>query len=70
MIKLEQDGRSWYFNPDSFLSAQVDRDDRGYIKKLYLKFSYYDYYLSLEFEGKDAEDNYKRMEEFLVSGIA
>lgn len=70
MIKLEQEGRSWYFNPESFLFAQVDRDDGGYIKKLYLKFSYYDYYTSLEFEGKDAEYNYKRIEEFLVSGIA
>lgn len=70
MIKLEQDGRSWYFNPDSFLFAQVDRDTNGYVTELILKFSYYDYYTTLTFEGKVAEDNYKRIEEFLVSGIA
>ena len=70
MIKLEQEGRSWYFNPDSFMYAQIDRDTQGYITELTVKFSYYDDWTSLTFEGKFAEDNYKRIEEFLVSGIA
>ncbi len=65
MIKLEQEGRSWYFNPESFLFAQVDRDKSGYVVNLLLKFSYYDYYTSLEFEGKDAELNFVRIEHFL-----
>jgi hypothetical protein len=65
MIKLEQGERSWWFNPESFLYAQVDRDKSGYVVNLLLKFSYYDYYTTLEFEGKDAELNFVRIENFL-----
>lgn len=65
MIKLEQGERSWFFNPESLFYVQVDRDERGYVVTLFLKFTWHDTYTSLEFEGKDAEENFERIEYYL-----
>jgi len=67
MIKLMEGNSTWYFNPSSFMYAQVDRDKNGYVNVLYVKFSYFDYYLGLTFEGEWAELNYKAIEKYLTN---